>query len=155
MARPWATPKRAPTAWASAWLTPRKAFEKASPAIVAALAMSVRAREVAAVGDGARQRVEDQVDGLQAERVRVRRREDRDVGLQRVGERVDPGVGGQLGRHAQRERRIDDRHVGDERVVDKRELALAGGDTAAGETSDPVPEVVGTATRRTLCSPCG
>ena len=43
MARPWATPKRAPTAWASAWLTPTNAFENASPAIVAAFAMSVRA----------------------------------------------------------------------------------------------------------------
>ena len=43
MARPCAIPKRAPTAWASAWLTPTNAFENASPAIVAAFAMSVRA----------------------------------------------------------------------------------------------------------------
>ena len=43
-ARPCATPKRAPTACASAWLTPTNAFENARPAIVAALAMSVRAR---------------------------------------------------------------------------------------------------------------
>ena len=43
MARPCAIPKRAPTACASAWLTPTNALENASPAIVAALAMSVRA----------------------------------------------------------------------------------------------------------------
>ena len=43
LARPWGIPKRAPTACASAWLTPTKALEKASPAIVAALAIAVRA----------------------------------------------------------------------------------------------------------------
>ena len=43
LARPWAMPKRAPTAWASAWLTPTKALEKASPAIAAAFDIAVRA----------------------------------------------------------------------------------------------------------------
>ena len=37
------------------------------------------------------------------------------------------------------EQRIDDRHVGDERVVDQGHLALAGGDHRRGETSEPVP----------------
>ena len=43
LARPWAMPKRAPTAWASAWQTPTNAFENASPASVAALLIAVRA----------------------------------------------------------------------------------------------------------------
>ena len=57
-----------------------------------------RGREPSAIG--ARQRVEDQVDGLHAERVGVRRGEDRDRRLERVGERVDAGVGGHRRRHA-------------------------------------------------------
>ena len=36
-------PKRAPTACASAWFTPTKAFENASPAIVAAFDIALRA----------------------------------------------------------------------------------------------------------------
>ena len=83
--------------------------------------------EVVAVGDRARQRVEDQVHRLQAEGVGVRRREDRDVGLERVGQRVDAGVGRHLRRQRQREPRIDDGDVGHERVVDERELAAARG----------------------------
>ena len=43
MARPWAIPNRAPTAWARAWLVPTNALENARPARVAAFAMSVRA----------------------------------------------------------------------------------------------------------------
>ena len=84
-------------------------------------------REVVAVGVGARQRVEDQVERLQAERVGVRRREDRHAGLERVRERVDAGVGGHVRRHRERQPRVDDRDVGHERVVDERELAAAGG----------------------------
>ena len=56
-------------------------------------------------------------------RVGVRRGEDRHVGLERVRQRVDAGVGGQRRRHRERQPRLDDRHVGDQRVVDERELA--------------------------------
>ena len=88
-----------------------------------------RARgEVRSVGAGARERVEDQVQRLHAERVGVGRGEDRDAGLERVRERVDAGVGGQRRRHRERQARVDDRHVGHERVVDERELAPARGE---------------------------
>ena len=53
--------------------------------------------EVGAVGVGPRQRVEDQPRGLHAERVGVGRGEDRHGGLEGVGERVDAGVGGDVG----------------------------------------------------------
>ena len=88
-----------------------------------------RARlDVAAVRVGAGKRVEDQVGGLHAERVGVGRGEDRDAGLQRVGQRVDAGVGGDARRQGQRQPRVDDRHVRDERVVDQRQLASPTGD---------------------------
>ena len=125
MARPWAMPKRAPTAWASAWLTPTKALENASPAIVAALAIAVRASRSSPSRVGARERVEDQVRGLQAEGVGEGRGEDRDAGLQRVRQRVDAGVRGDLGRQGQGQARVDDGHVRDERVVHERQLAVA------------------------------
>ena len=64
-----------------------------------------RARvDVAAVRVGAWQRVEDQVGGLDAEGIGEGRGEDGDAGLQRVGQRVDAGVGGDLGRQGQRQR---------------------------------------------------
>ena len=50
---------------------------------------------------------------------------------------------------------VDDRHVRHERVVDQRHLAPPAVITAAGETSDPVPAVVGIATSRTLWSTSG
>ena len=81
--------------------------------------------QVVAVREGARQRVEDHPDGLQAQRVGVRRGEDRHVGLERVRQRVDAGVRGQRRRHRDRQARLDDRLVGDQRVVDERELRAA------------------------------
>ena len=72
------------------------------------------------------------MDRLQAEGVGEGRGEDRDVGLERVGQRVDAGVGGQRGRHAERQARLDDRHVGDERVVDERHLASRHGQHRGG-----------------------
>ena len=128
LARPCAMPKRAPTAWASAWQTPTNALENARPGERRRVAHGRAGREVGAVGAGARERVEDQVQRLHAERVGVGRGEDRDAGLERVRERVDAGVGGQRGRHRQRQPRVDDRDVGHQRVVDERELAPAGGE---------------------------
>ena len=75
-----------------------------------------------------RQRREDQVGCLHAERVGERRGEDRDRRLERVGQGVDAGVRRDRLGHRHREVRVDDRHVGDERVVDQRHLALAHAD---------------------------
>ena len=45
------------------------------------------------------------------------------AGLERVGQRVDAGVGGDRRRQRERQPRVDDRHVGHQRVVDERHLA--------------------------------
>ncbi len=89
-------------------------------------------REVGAVGDRLGERVEDQMDGLQAEGVGERGGEDRDVRFQGMRERVHACVRGQLRRHRQGQRRIDDRQFGHERVVDERELARPGGQDRRG-----------------------
>lgn len=65
------------------------------------------------------QRGEDQPDRLRAQRVGVGGGEDRDHRLQRVGQRVDTGVGGQRRRHRRGQARVDDRQVGYQAVVDQ------------------------------------
>ena len=132
MARPCATPKRAPTAWASAWLTPTNALAKARPAIVAPLAICVRAARSSPSANARGSASRIMPDRLQAQRVGVRRREDRHVGLERVRQRVDAGVRGERRRHRDRQARLDDRLVRDQRVVDERDLRAADREHGGG-----------------------
>ena len=83
--------------------------------------------DVGAVLVGPRQRLEDHVARLHAERVGERRGEDRDARLERVRQRVDARVGGHRRRHRHGQRRIDDRRVRHERVVDSVTFALGRG----------------------------
>ncbi len=84
-------------------------------------------REVGRIVVRTGQRVEDESCGLDAERVGVRGSEDRGDSFQCVGERVDAGVDGQCARHGEGQRRIHDRHVRDEGVVDEGLLAARDG----------------------------
>ncbi len=62
---------------------------------------------------------------------------------------VQPGMGCDGGRYANHQRRVDDRHVGTERLMEQRVLDPFSGSlmTQALVTSEPVPLVVGIATQ--------
>ena len=120
-------PKRAPDRVGERVVDADERVREREPGEGGGVAHRRAGREVVAVGVGARQGVEDQVQRLHAEGVGVGRGEDRHAGLERVGERVDAGVGGHVRRHRQRQPRLDDRDVRHERVVDERELAAARG----------------------------
>ncbi len=71
------------------------------------------------------QMLADQADGMQAQRVRNRLALRGCHRFHSVGKRVQPGRGGHPRREADRELRVQDRHVGDDVVVREQELAPA------------------------------
>ena len=87
-----------------------------------------------------RQVLEHQPNRLHGVGVGVGRSVNRNASLERVRQAVDAGIGGQAFRHRHDELRIDDRHVGSQRVIGQRHLAPAllvdqdgkGSDFAAG-----------------------
>ena len=86
-----------------------------------------------AVSDG--QIAEHQADCLHRVRVGVWRSKNRNAGFERVGEAVDTGVGSQPFRHRHDELRIDNRHVGRQRIVGEGHFAPARAIDHDGERS--------------------
>ena len=128
LARPCARPNRAPVACASAWLVPTKALENARPASVAALAMSVRAARSSG-SSYTRGRASKISRAACTQNASVYGEAKIDTAASSAWVRASTPLstvtdsGMRKGEH-----RVDDRHVGHQRVVDQRLLALTDGD---------------------------
>ena len=73
--------------------------------------------EVRAVGDGDRQPRRDRPDRAEGDRLGERVRVLREERLERVGQRVDAGGGGRLGRQPERQLRVEDRELRQDALV--------------------------------------
>ena len=102
--------------------------------------------QITAVFHGTRQPLGQQQRCLPGEAVRQRvLAQLGGIGLDRVHHRVDAGVGGDVGRQARRQPRVQHRAIGVEDGVDHTEFDFRPTVTMAmGVTSEPVPAVVGT-----------
>ena len=103
--------------------------------------ISLRARGVGSVADGPHQRPAGQPRALQPDRVADRRARRHDQRRHRLRQRVDPGVGGQLGRQPVGQRRVHQRVLGaQERAGDARlDVGLLVGDDRAARYLRPGP----------------
>jgi len=91
---------------------------------------------VVPVPEGLGEIFEDELDRLEGERVRVVGREDRDVGLDGVGEDIQARIRRHRGRHGEGQVRIDDRHVRRHGVIGQRVLGAGLGVRHNGEGGD-------------------
>ena len=123
LARPCAMPNRAPTACASAWLTPTNALENASPAIVAAFDIAVRASRSlpSAYARGSASKIRF-IACMQNASVNGEAKIDTAASSACVSASI-PVSAVSVGGIVERQPRVDDRHVRHERVVDERDLA--------------------------------